>query len=144
MSLKEYREYMIFYKSLIDSNRDINVMNKNRVSVLILLPFLTLLGCTAPKSEIKGKVASASEQSCINEFKALKNIDPASYEIYQQQFSKVNQAYEVYRTNSLNVNKDSKEILGMQLNNKLKLICARVKDASFKNMEKRSQEINSL
>lgn len=119
-------------------------MRRNMARLLILFPLLTLIGCATPKAGIKGNVANASEQSCINEFKALKNIDPASYEIYQQQFSKVNQAYEVYRTNSLNINKDSKDILGMELSNKIKLICARVKDASFKNMEKRSQEINNL
>jgi hypothetical protein len=119
-------------------------MNRNIARSLILFSFLTLMGCATPKTGIKGSVANASEQSCVNEFKALKNIDPTSYDIYQQQFSKVNQAYEVYRTNSPNINKDSKDILGMELNNKIKLICARVKDASFKNMEKRSQEINKL
>lgn len=121
-------------------------MDKTIARLFVILPLLTLMGCTAPKSELKDKASTVltSEQSCINEFKALRNIDPVAYNVYQAQFSTLNATYDVYRKNEAQINKDSKEILGIELNNKLKLICARVKGASFKSMEKRSVEINNL
>lgn len=121
-------------------------MNKPFLASAIV-SFSLLAGCSAPNTLPAKKETSpntSKQNICLNEFKALQHLSKSDYEVYQQQFNQLNKTYDVYKNNKEVINKDSKEILNIELNAKLTLICARVKNAVFINMDKRSQEINNI
>jgi len=71
-------------------------------------------------------------------------LDKKAFEVYREQFNKLNQAYAVYKTNESMISKDSREMFAVELKDKKTLICARVKSAVFNNMNLRSQALNDI
>lgn len=119
-------------------------MNK---PILACLTILTLAGCSSnnkPPTQKAITVENRAQNICINEFKALQSLSATDYDLYQKQFSQLTKYYNIYKSNKEIVNKDAQEILSIELNAKLKLICARVRGAAFHAMDKRSQEVNKL
>lgn len=115
----------------------------------ISLVTMQLIGCshsTIKKTTPVTQSNTIAEQNitCANEFTALNRIDPETYNFYLGQFNELNKAYQIYKQNAGMLNKDARDMLGMELDSKLKLVCARVKSANFQNMTKRAQDINKL
>lgn len=121
-------------------------MNRFKLAALSIATLIILTGCVNKVDPAKNNTPIAQREgvTCINEFKALQRLSPNDFAIYQAQFTQLTNAYDVYRKNDGAINKDSQEILNIELQSKLKMICARVKGAVFKNMDERSQEINKI
>ncbi|WP_229905980.1 hypothetical protein [Rahnella laticis] len=121
-------------------------MNRLKLAAFPLATIIILTGCVNKVDPAKNNTPIAQREgvTCINEFKALQRLSPSDFAVYQAQFTQLTNAYDVYRTNGGTINKDSQEILNIELQSKLKMICARVKGAVFKNMDERSQEINKI
>jgi len=77
-------------------------------------------------------------------FTALKSLDNPTFKKYQQQFSVINNNYEVYKKNQSLIDGNSAEIIRLELNNKVDVVCARVRSAVFTSMAKRANELNKL
>ncbi|UHM92366.1 hypothetical protein [Rahnella victoriana] len=122
-------------------------MNKPGLTSLALLALIALSACSTKNNVATIKETptnKTSNNTCVNEFKALQRLSPHDFEIYQQQFNQLTKSYDVYKANKGLINKDAQEILNIELDSKLKLICARVKGATFKSMDERSQEVNKI
>lgn len=126
-------------------------MKKNIILGAVILIALQLSGCSqsmhkksAPVPTPVGNTIAEQNNACANEFEALNRVSPETYNFYLGQFNELNNAYQIYKQNAAMVNKDARDTLGMELDSKLKLICARVKSATFQNMTKRAQDINKL
>lgn len=121
-------------------------MNCLKLATFSLAAVMILTGCVNKVDPAKNNTAIAQREgvTCINEFKALQRLSPNDFAIYQTQFTQLTNAYDVYRRNNGSINKDSQEILNIELQSKIKMICARVKGAVFKNMDERSQELNKI
>ncbi|MDH2898062.1 hypothetical protein ACP3TB_08065 [Rahnella variigena] len=122
-------------------------MNKPCSMSLTLIALIALSACSTKNNvpTIKDtSVNKGTNNTCVNEFKALQRLSPHDFDIYQQQFNQLTKSYDVYKTNKGLINKDAQEILNIELDSKLKLICARVKGATFKSMDERSQEVNKI
>lgn len=122
-------------------------MNKALLLGIVGLVLTQLTACNSinNKSVIaKNDTIVEKNASCMNEFAALQHIDPENYQYYLTQFKELNDAYQVYKQNANLMNKDAKEMLGLELDNKLQLVCARIKSAGFQNMTKRAQDINKI
>lgn len=114
------------------------------ISVVMISASVLLSGCAnVSKGTQSGNIAE-NRTECLNEFKTLSQIDPPTFTLYQGQFAKLNDAYDVYKKNGGQINKDARDMLGMELDAKLNVVCARVKSATFQNMAKRAKEIDSL
>ncbi|YCH50907.1 hypothetical protein M1D91_18060 [Enterobacter sp. SA197] len=105
-----------------------------------------LAGCTKPKpaSTTLAQQEKQKELQCYQMFTALKTLDHATFRRYQQQFSIINSNYEVYKKNQAFIKGDAAEIISMELNNKVDLVCARVRSAVFTSMATRANELNKL
>lgn len=112
------------------------------MSVFVAAAFLS--GCAQPTVKNTEQDQSALNTRCYSEFRALQTLDKQAFNVYKQQFSQLNDAYAVYKTNALLINKDSKEMFALELKDKQTLICARVKSAVFNNMNQRSQMLNDI
>ncbi|GJL36972.1 hypothetical protein TUM17576_37920 [Enterobacter hormaechei] len=77
-------------------------------------------------------------------FTALKSLDNASFKKFQHQFSVINNNYAIYKKNQALIEGDSAEIIKLELNDKVDIVCARVRSAVFANMSKRANELNKL
>lgn len=110
--------------------------------------FLSCLlnGCSKQNTENTQLIQQGeeSETQCYQMFTALQTLDEATFRTYQQQFSIINNNYEIYKKNQSLIDKDAAEIITMGLNNKTDVVCARVRNAVFLSMAKRANELNKL
>ena len=115
-----------------------------RVCLYVFALFLT--GCTTSKSPIIGQNIQnkQKEQQCFQMFSALKTLDNKTFKLYQHQFSVINENYEIYKKNQSLIDGNSAEIMRIELNNKVDVVCARVRSAMFSSMSKRANELNKL
>ena len=120
------------------------IMNKHFACLSVFLAAAFLTGCAQPTARTAEQDPSALNNRCYTEFKALQTLDKQAFSVYKQQFSQLNDAYAVYKTNASLINKDSKEMFALELKDKQTLICARVKSAVFNNMNQRSQMLNDI
>jgi len=115
-----------------------------RFSLLTLcLMVFTSVGCSNKLSPVQQQ-AQPGREACNKEFVALGKLDPNAYALYARQFAEINKSYATFKAQGDNLNKDAKEVLGLEIDTKLQLVCARVKNSAFKNMQNRSVELNAL
>lgn len=93
----------------------------------------------SPSQQGKG-----NELQCYQMFTALQSLDRNTFKTYQKQFSVINSSYEVYKKNQTLIDNNSSEIIRLELNNKIDVVCARVRSAVFASMAKRANELNKL
>lgn len=115
---------------------------------LIFFSFL-ITGCTKQNTAVTQRAGQAQqvkgkELQCYQMFTALQSLDKATFKTYQQQFSIINTNYEIYKKNQSLIDTNSAEIIGLELNNKIDVVCARVRSAVFASMAKRANELNKL
>ncbi|MCT4710747.1 hypothetical protein MUA04_11170 [Enterobacteriaceae bacterium H11S18] len=111
---------------------------------LLLMAAVSVTSCARKPLVAPTKVAAGmptNQQQCRNELSALQTLDKSSYDLYLSQFNKINKSYEVYIKNKPIISKDASDVMAAEIANKLKVVCSRVNDAVFQNMEKRRQEI---
>ncbi|PKE31872.1 hypothetical protein CWS43_07475 [Rahnella sp. AA] len=114
-----------------------------KLFILFVCCFGFLSGC-ANKSLPIQQQSKPGSQACLKEFTALGKLDPAAYLMYSKQFAELNKSYATFKSEGDNLNKDAKEVLGLELDAKLQLVCARVKNAAFHSMQNRSIALNNL
>ncbi|WOR25851.1 hypothetical protein R2X23_03885 [Citrobacter braakii] len=117
-----------------------------------LFPFIS--GCTSvAKKEIKtvsslsssvqGAAKSDSRQ-CVDNFDLLKKLNPKSFSDYRMQFDKINNQYAYYRNNEKLMESDPKEIMAITLNDKLNMVCDRVKSQTYIEIRSRMKVISKI
>ena len=113
--------------------------------VSLLLPF-ALTGCvksTVP-SVVKDSPQKQQAQQCYEWLTALKVLDKSSFQIYTQQFKTINNSYEVYKKNQPIIDKNAAEIMKTEIDNKVEVVCSRVRSAVFANMSSRANTLKQL
>lgn len=119
-------------------------MTKMLSFTAMLCATVLLSACAQTGKEVAVQKTSGNHEACLKEYTALKNLNPAEFEIYKQQFQKLDESYFVYKKEGDMMNKDSKEMLALELSDKKTLICARIKSAVFKDISKRARMINDI
>ncbi|RCW98092.1 MULTISPECIES: hypothetical protein [Kosakonia] len=113
--------------------------------VSLLLPF-ALTGCvksTVP-SVVKDSPQKQQAQQCYEWLTALKGLDKSAFQIYTQQFKTINNSYEVYKKNQPIIDKNAAEIMKTEIDNKVEVVCSRVRSAVFANMSSRANTLKQL
>lgn len=121
-------------------------MRSSHVGLLIMTLSLLLAGCSGKKSSepLPSTLGKQQGVQCYQMFTALKSLDNASFKKYQQQFSVINNNYAIYKKNQTLIDGNSAEIIKLELNDKVDIVCARVRSAVFANMSRRANELNKL
>ena len=113
--------------------------------VSLLLPF-ALTGCvksTVP-SVVKDSPQKQQAQQCYEWLTALKGLDKSAFQIYTQQFKTINNSYEVYKKNQPIIDKNAADIMKTEIDNKVEVVCSRVRSAVFANMSSRANTLKQL
>lgn len=121
-------------------------MRSSHVGLLIMTLSLLLVGCSGTKSSESLPSTQGKQQDvqCYQMFTALKSLDNISFKKYQQQFSIINNNYAIYKKNQSLIDGNSAEIIMLGINDKVGIVCARVRSAVFANMSRRANELNKL
>lgn len=119
-------------------------VNERKIPMLAMCIFFCISTGCSTKSALVQRPDKPGSNACLSEFTALKSLDKASYDLYSKQFAEINKSYATYKSQGDKLNKDAKEILGLEIDSKLQLICARVKNSAFRSMQDRSLELNKL
>ncbi|WP_050749352.1 hypothetical protein [Candidatus Regiella insecticola] len=117
------------------------------LAVLVLVTLTTLPGC-APRANKTVQPLPTTETSssnqCMNNFTLLQKLNPSAYTKYQAQFNKINDSYHYYQKNRGLLEKDPSELIELNLNDKLNMICERVKSQTFIEHQQRMKVISTI
>lgn len=118
-------------------------MSKICVPIFLLLLVSISSGCNNKVFPVQQQ-SGTGNQACLKEFTALSSLDKGAYDLYSKQFAEINKNYAIYKSQSNNLNKDAKEVMSLELDTKLQVICARVKNAAFHSMQRRAVDLNKI
>lgn len=82
--------------------------------------------------------------SCYQSITTLKVLDKKSFDVYKKQFDKINELYVVYNKQKSQLDSESAEIIKLEVNNKLMVVCSRVRNAVFNVMNQQASELDKL
>ncbi|MFS6817164.1 hypothetical protein [Citrobacter meridianamericanus] len=117
-----------------------------------IICLLLLAGCTRQEVftgpdvlilPVSGSVLSP-DNPCVTDFAALRDFNPATYSTYREQFDEINRVYAMYQQDVINLGKDPKELLSMELEAKLNQVCTRVKYSVYITVQKNLSPVNGL
>ncbi|MTH47039.1 hypothetical protein GJV78_12385 [Escherichia alba] len=89
-------------------------------------------------------MAKTESRQCTDNFDLLKKLNPTAFSIYRSQFDSINASYSYYSENEDLMEKDPKEVMTLTLNDKLNLICDRVKSQTFIEIRNRMNTISKI
>lgn len=92
---------------------------------------------------VSGSVLSP-DNPCVTDFAALRELNPAAFSAYREQFDEINRVYALYQRDVTNLGKDPKELLSMELGAKLNQVCTRVKYSVYTAVQKNLSPVNGL
>lgn len=118
------------------------------LSVLALVTMTILPGC-APKANktvqpSRPTTETGSSNQCMNNFILLRKLNSSAYTKYKAQFGKIDESYNYYQKNRALLEKDPAELIELNLNDKLNMICERVKSQSFIEHQQRMKVISTI
>lgn len=132
-------------------------MDRKTHLVIISVISSLLIGCnsvgkTRPSSvslvSSQGQKSSISAKSdgrqCVDNFDLLKQLNMSAYSGYKAQFDSVNRQYAYYKANEELMEKDPKEVMVITLNDKLNMICDRVKSQTFVEIRNRMLQVSKI
>ncbi|MDF2625741.1 MAG: hypothetical protein K0S62_3512 [Kosakonia cowanii] len=123
-------------------------MRRSSISYLCLsfCLSLTLTGCVKSKAPalVQDAPQKQETQQCYELLTALQGLDKRAFETYKQQFTTLNQSYEVYKKNQPIIDNNSAEIMKTEIDNKIEVVCSRVRSAVFVNMSRRANALKQL
>lgn len=124
---------------------------KKTLSVAACL--LVLSGCVqqgkTPRSALTPAAGTAVatvplDNQCVKDFAVLKGLNPTAFSQFRTQFDDINRVYALYQKDAVNLGKDPKELLSMELGAKLNQVCSRVKYAVYTEVQKKLNPVSEL
>jgi hypothetical protein len=124
--------------------------------VILIAAVISAAGCTAsagkktaakkapPVAAQRVAVAKTESRQCTDNFDLLKRLNPTAFTLYRSQFDAINASYSYYHENQALLEKDPREIMTLTLNDKLNLICDRVKSQTFTEIRNRMVTISKI
>lgn len=84
------------------------------------------------------------DNQCVKDFAVLKGLNPTAFSQFRTQFDDINRVYALYQKDAVNLGKDPKELLSMELGAKLNQVCSRVKYAVYTEVQKKLNPVSEL
>ncbi|WP_230979213.1 hypothetical protein [Intestinirhabdus alba] len=123
---------------------------------ILIAVAVSLSGCNATSAKkkvrntpspaaVQGATAAKTEsRQCTDNFDLLKKLNPTAFTLYRSQFDAINASYSYYNENRELMEKDPQEVMTLTLNDKLNLICDRVKSQTFIEIRNRMNTISKI
>jgi hypothetical protein len=96
---------------------------------------------TANSSALSTK---AEGKQCVDNFDLLRKLNYDAFNLYKAQFDEINKNYDYYKNNQLLMESDPKELIAFTLNDKLTMVCERVKSQTFVEIRKKMQAVSKI
>ncbi|WP_067708971.1 MULTISPECIES: hypothetical protein [unclassified Erwinia] len=127
-----------------------------RKALFVLLTSVLVTSCssveTKPntvKAELSptNKVIKAEKiegRQCVDNFDLLKSLNYEAFTMYRKQFDAINASHSYYKKNENLLEQDPRELMTLTLNDKLNLICDRVKSQTFVEIRKKMLAVSKI
>ncbi|MFA3760587.1 hypothetical protein [Yersinia sp. 2466 StPb PI] len=119
------------------------------VAIVILMASTFLGGCaTKEKTESEKQTATIiknnTSNQCVNDFSVLKKLNTDEFGVFRGQFEQINHMYAFLDQNRNILDDDPKQLISLELNSKLKMVCARVRHTTFNEVQRKVNVIAKL
>ena len=98
-------------------------------------------GPIANSTVLKNKTES---KQCVDNFDLLRKLNYDAFNVYKAQFDQINLNYDYFKGNQSLMEADPKELITITLNDKLNMICERVKSQTFVEIRKKMQTVSKI
>lgn len=119
--------------------------------VFFALSTTLVAGCVAKHepvdkntSVVTPKMKTTGDNRCADNFSVLQALDVSKFDSYRSQFGVINGDFYFYNKYKNVMDKDAKELMTMELSSKLNLVCARVKNSAYTELQKKMEVISSM
>ncbi|PHZ21679.1 hypothetical protein [Yersinia massiliensis] len=115
-------------------------------AMAVLLASTVLAGCsTTAKVDAEKQTAAIIKKSandqCVNNFAMVKKLNANEFGVFRGQFDQINGMYAFLEQNRNILDDDPKQLISLELDSKLKMVCARVRNTAFNEVQ---QKVNYL
>lgn len=127
---------------------------KRKVLILIMSSLLAACSATGNKpSSVKADISPTNEKlktekaeskQCVDNFDLLKSLNYQAFTMYREQFDKITSSHNYYKENEVMMEHDPRELITLTLNDKLNMICDRVKSQTFVEIRKKMVAVSKI
>ncbi|PVZ79425.1 hypothetical protein C9426_33690 [Serratia sp. S1B] len=119
------------------------------VTIAILMVSMILGGCsTKAKMESEKQTAAIIKKSandqCVNNFAVVKKLNTNDFGTFRGQFDQINGMYSFLEQNRNILGDDPKQLISLELDSKLKMVCARVRNSAFNEVQAKVNHLSLI
>lgn len=119
------------------------------VAIAILVASAVLGGCsTKAKVDSEKQTAAIIKKStndqCVNNFSMVKKLNENEFGVFRGQFDKINDMYAFLEQNRNILDNDPKQLISLELDSKLKMVCARVRNTAFNEVQNKVNYLSRI
>ncbi|MGE4802932.1 hypothetical protein AB8989_21545 [Yersinia hibernica] len=119
------------------------------VAIAILMASAVLGGCsTKAKVDSEQQTAAIIKKStndqCVNNFSMVKKLNTNEFGVFRGQFDKINDMYAFLEQNRNILDNDPKQLISLELDSKLKMVCARVRNTAFNEVQNKVNYLSRI
>ncbi|AHM73839.1 hypothetical protein [Yersinia hibernica] len=119
------------------------------VAIAILMASAVLGGCsTKAKVDSEQQTAAIIKKStndqCVNNFSMVKKLNTNEFGVFRGQFDKINDMYAFLEQNRNILDSDPKQLISLELDSKLKMVCARVRNTAFNEVQNKVNYLSRI
>ena len=119
------------------------------VAITVLMLSTVLMGCTTKaKTESEQQTAAIIKKStndqCVNNFSMVKKLNANDFTVFRGQFDKINDMYSFLEQNRNILDEDPKQLISLELDSKLKMVCARVRNTAFNEVQNKVNYLSRI
>lgn len=119
------------------------------VAIVILMASAVLGGCsTKAKVDSEQQTAAIIKKStndqCVNDFSMVKKMNANEFSVFRGQFDKINDMYAFLEQNRNILDNDPKQLISLELDSKLKMVCARVRNTAFNEVQNKVNHLSRI
>ncbi len=106
-------------------------------------------GCsTKAKTESEKQTAAIIKKStndqCVNNFAVIKKLNANEFGVFRGQFEQINGMYSFLEQNRNILDNDPKQLISLELDSKLKMVCARVRNTAFNEVQAKVNHLSMI
>ncbi|WP_338629985.1 hypothetical protein QJR53_11165 [Yersinia enterocolitica] len=119
------------------------------VAIVILMASAVLGGCST-KSKVDSEqqtaaiIKKSTNDQCVNNFSMVKKLNANEFGVFRGQFDKINDMYAFLEQNRNILDNDPKQLISLELDSKLKMVCARVRNTAFNEVQSKVNYLSRI
>ncbi|CNH41490.1 Uncharacterised protein [Yersinia kristensenii] len=117
---------------------------------IVTLMASAVLGGFSTKAKVDSEQQTApllkksTNDQCINNFSMVKKLNANEFGVFRGQFDKINDMYAFLEQNRNILDDDPKQLISLELDSKLKMVCARVRNTAFNEVQSKVNYLSRI